>query len=129
PPGSLPAGPGAGGPSGGAPGAGGPSGGAPGAAPSAPTVSALSLEAAGLEAARRALQGGDAARALALLDQLQREFPQGQMGPEALMMRLDAMVSRGDRAGAAAIARRRLAAQPNGPYAARLRALAGGGAP
>lgn len=95
----------------------------------APTVSSLSLEAATLDAARRALLGGDASRALALLDQYQREFPRGQLGPEALLMRLDAMVRRGDRAGAAALARQRLATVPSGSYATRLRAYVGEGAP
>ncbi|WP_437278619.1 sigma factor [Sorangium sp. So ce375] len=88
---------------------------------SAPT---LASELALLDTARRALRRGEAA-ALALLARHAREFPSAQLSDEAAAIRVEALASMGDRAGAHAAARRFLEAHPGSPHADRVESAAG----
>jgi hypothetical protein len=82
-------------------------------------------ELAMLDEARKALAGGDANRALRLLDDHGRVYPVRRLGAEATVMRIEALRARGDLAQAASIGERFLAQHPNGPYATRVRSLIG----
>lgn len=95
------------------------------AAPAPATTAALSREVAPLVEARRALRGGDPARALALLDGHARAFPTAVLGPEAFVIRVEALLALGRRAEATALADSWLARDPASPFAKRLRALVG----
>lgn len=74
-------------------------------------------------AAREALRAGDAGRALELLTDARRRFPGGVLGQERAALGIEALMQSGARAEAAESARRFLAAFPNSPHAARVRAL------
>lgn len=73
--------------------------------------------------AREALRAGDARTALALLAQARERFPAGVLGQERAALGIEASMQSGARAEAAESARRFLAAFPNSPHAARVRAL------
>jgi hypothetical protein len=73
--------------------------------------------------AREALTKGDTRACLAAIRQHDAEFPEGQYGPEAAVMRIEATYASGDRAQASALARALLAKSPESPYAARIRSL------
>ncbi|WP_437727093.1 hypothetical protein [Sorangium sp. So ce861] len=90
--------------------------------------STLASELALLDTARRALRSGDPAAALALLDRHAREFADAQLADEAAAIRVEALASKGDRAGAQAAARRFLEAHPGSPHADRVESAAGIGA-
>ncbi|WP_437946607.1 hypothetical protein WME98_37855 [Sorangium sp. So ce296] len=81
-----------------------------------------------LDTARRALRRGDPAAALALPDRHAREFAGAQLADEAAAIRVEALASKGDRAGARAAARRFLEAHPGSPHADRVESAAGIGA-
>jgi hypothetical protein len=85
----------------------------------------LSEQIDAIDRARAAITAGDGARATQLVDDYERRFPRGVFVQEAEVLRIEARVLRGDRAGAARAAERFLAAHPNSPHSARLRALAG----
>ncbi|AUX28729.1 MULTISPECIES: hypothetical protein [Sorangium] len=85
----------------------------------------LASELALLDTARRALRRGDPAAALALLDRHAREFAGAQLTDEAAVIRVEALASQGDRAGAHAAARRFLEAHPGSPHAKRIESAAG----
>ncbi|HEX4338589.1 MAG TPA: hypothetical protein VH062_21940 [Polyangiaceae bacterium] len=82
--------------------------------------SSLGAETSLLESARSALNQGNAARALALLDQHEREFPRGALVEERLATRVFALCSMGRRADAAHVAARLLALSPASPLRARV---------
>ena len=67
--------------------------------------------------------GGDAGRAIGLLAQARERFPGGVLGQERAALGVEALMQSGARAEAAESARRFLAAFPNSPHAARVRAL------
>ncbi len=73
--------------------------------------------------ARRRLRSGDAAGALAGVDELARRFPQGVLAQERALLRIEALAAagRGDEARAGAIAFVR--AYPKSPFEGRARAL------
>jgi hypothetical protein len=85
----------------------------------------LASELALLDTARRALRRGDPAAALALLDRHAREFASAQLADEAAVIRVEALASQGNRAGAHAAARRFLEAHPGSPHADRIESAAG----
>lgn len=85
----------------------------------------LDAEVALVDSARRALLRGAPGEALGLLNQHQREHPDGAMHPEAFLLRLDAMVRAGRPAAARALARRYLEQNPSGIHAERVRKIAG----
>ncbi len=101
------------------------------AVPAPPSASAvapstrLAEEVAALDRARSALSGGDARGALRALDDYAARFPQGALGPEASVLRIEALARAGDRARAAALARSFLLGHPGGPLAERARRYAG----
>ena len=76
-----------------------------------------------LSASLPALAQGAPTAALAELDAHARAFPRGALGPEAQMLRVDALLASGDTAGGRALAAQLLARDPAGPHAKRLRTL------
>ena len=90
-----------------------------------PASSALADEIAALDGAREALASGDASRAIRALDARDRAFPRGALGPEAMVLRIEALALRGDRAAATRLAEAFLAASPRSPHANRIRTLVG----
>jgi len=101
------------------------------AVPAAPSTSAvvpstrLAQEVAALDRARGALSGGDAPRAIALLDDYAARFPRGALAPEASVLHIEALARAGDRARAATLARSFLVRHPGGPLAERARRYVG----
>jgi TolA-binding protein len=96
------------------------------AAPSASTQNAapdVSQELALLDRARKALGAGDAHGALAALAEHARRFPHGELGLEAELLHVEALLASGDGEQAASRARAFLTAHPDSPYTARVRTL------
>lgn len=85
----------------------------------------VSEELALLDRARRDLARGDASAALAVLTEHDRRFRSGELGPEAEVLRVEALLAAGRRAEAARLARILLAKRPHSPYKVRLRRLLG----
>jgi len=85
----------------------------------------LAAEVVALDRARQALDRGDATAALRALDDYQRRFPLGTMRPEATVVRIEALVRKGDAAGARRVADGFLATHPQSPHAQRIRFLVG----
>jgi len=83
----------------------------------------LAGEVATLDKAQAAASAGDPTRTLRLLDSYQRQYPHGNLGPEAQLLRIEALVQNGQSAVALPIARRMLKDAPTGPHAERIRAL------
>jgi hypothetical protein len=81
----------------------------------------LAREVALLDAVRVALEGGYAAQAGELLDRYERDFPHGQLEPEALLFRVRAYGAAGNMAAASALSAQLLAKAPEGRYADRVR--------
>jgi hypothetical protein len=79
-----------------------------------------------LREAHAAMRGGQAARALALLDEHARRFPKGALGEERDAARVAALCALGRVAEARAAADRFLRASPVSPHAGRVRASCGG---
>lgn len=92
-------------------------------APQASVTRGLSDEVAALERARRALTEEDNATALKTLAAYDREFRRGALGPEAQVLRIEALLSSGKPAAGRALARRFLARNPSSPLAGRVRSL------
>jgi hypothetical protein len=76
-----------------------------------------------LDEARGAIDSAEPARALALLEDYRSRFPHGAMGPEASILRIEALVNAGDRAAATRAADAFLRANPSSPYAPRIASL------
>jgi hypothetical protein len=97
------------------------------AAPSAAAVpldaETLAEEVKSVDGARAALAAGQAARALSLLDEYERRFDERRFAPEALYLRMEALVSLGRTAQARATAEHLLATYPNSPHGARARVV------
>lgn len=89
----------------------------------APNASALATEVAALDRARRALAARDPAEAIRLLDVYEREVPVRSLGPEAQVLRIEAVAARGDRAEAKRLGEQFLLAYPRDPHADRVRRL------
>jgi hypothetical protein len=86
----------------------------------------LAEEVAALDRARQMVPLHPEA-AIELLDAYDRSFPHGDLAPEALVLRIDALVRSGRRAAAEALGAAYLAAHPRSPHAQRIRAMIGGG--
>jgi hypothetical protein len=82
-------------------------------------------ELATLDSARHAIDAGDAARALSILDGYAQRFAAGVMGQEASILRVEALVKAGDRSAAERAADEFFRKNPTTPYAARVRSLVG----
>jgi hypothetical protein len=91
----------------------------------APAAS-LASEVAALTRVRSALSSRDPVRALGELEAYEKVAHGHVLAAEAGVLRAEALLQSGDRAAAAALASRQLASEPNGPHAARLRAIAAG---
>jgi hypothetical protein len=89
------------------------------------TDSQLTREVDLVDRARVALSRGDSGAALEALDRYEHEVRGGRLGAEAMYLRMEALSRQGDHARAANAARRLLSAYPDGPHAARARALVG----
>lgn len=85
----------------------------------------IQSEIAALDRARSAAQRGDYAGALQELDRYERAFQRGRLRPEALLLRVQTLLSSGDTAGAKALGARFLAHYPQSPLAPRVRKLIG----
>jgi len=96
----------------------------PKAAPSA--SSSLSRELVVLKQAHDAIARGNPNGALAALDDYHARFPQGALGAEETVIRVQALLARGDRAQAAAVAKTFAAAHPDSLYARRVEKLVSG---
>ena len=84
----------------------------------------LTQELAALDAARASLAGGEARRALRLLDTYDQSYPHGRLELEADVLRIDAMARSGRRDAARALAEAFLRKHPNSVLASRVRAHA-----
>ena len=100
----------------------------PVAAPSPPQAT-LTTELLALDDARHALASGDAATSMRLLDAYGARFAQPILGPEATVLRIEALVALGRGDEARGLAGEFLASQPDSPYAERIRSLVGRAAP
>jgi hypothetical protein len=108
---------------------------APSAAPDRPRAAAprpasssesLNRELQALELAHQALAQHNPRTALGVLDRYRAQFPEGRLASEAVVLRVQALVALGDRAGAQALADAYSAANPGTPYARRLREIVQG---
>lgn len=92
------------------------------ASPAAP-VSSLRRELELVEAARRALRGGNGSACLSSVDRYEQEFPSGQFSQEGQVMRIEALALIGSREKAGGLAHAFLADNPTSPYAERVRSV------
>jgi hypothetical protein len=83
----------------------------------------LEPQIAAIDRARSDLASGDAPGCLRDLDAYARDFPHGTFAQEATVLRIQALIASGNKAKAQALGDRFLRANPNGPYARRIRAL------
>jgi hypothetical protein len=83
----------------------------------------LAAELSALDDARQALASGDADGALRTLDGYDRRFARRRLGPEAIVLRLEALVAQGRWDQARHLGRELLAAEPDGAYAQRVRSI------
>ncbi|WP_394829410.1 hypothetical protein [Pendulispora albinea] len=74
-----------------------------------------------VDAARAALAAHEPPRALSILDDLQRRFPNGALDEEATVVRIEALRAAGEHARAQTLARTFLDAHPGSTYARRVR--------
>jgi hypothetical protein len=99
----------------------------PGAPARAPHVVAtedrLSREVTALELAHKALTAHNPDATLRLLTRYRAQFPSGILASEEIVLRAQALLANGDRAGAQALAAGYSAAHPDSPYARRLEEL------
>ena len=86
----------------------------------------LDRETTALLDVRAALDKHDGPRALALLDKHDKDFPDGILGPDARMLRIEALAMAGKNADAIAQADSFLADFPHHPEAARIAAIRDG---
>ena len=89
--------------------------------------SSLDAEIALVRDARAALRGGDAARALALLDEHTRRFSRGALAEDCDAERIYALCALGRSSEARSLASRFLTSHPASPHGASVRASCGGG--
>jgi outer membrane protein assembly factor BamD (BamD/ComL family) len=78
-----------------------------------------------LDQARSSIDHGDPAQGLSILDAYASRFPHPIMGPEASILRIEALVKTGDHAGAKRAGEAFLRANPTSPYAPRVQSLLG----
>ncbi len=92
-----------------------------------PVASTTSLadEVRALDGARKALAGGNAKECLVKLDAYRADFPQGALGLEATVLRIEALAVSGARTQARDLGTRFLDSHPNSAHAARVRSVIG----
>ena len=86
----------------------------------------LTAEVTALDEARRALAASDPGLALLSLDSYDRRFALRRLGPEASVLRLEALLAEGRADQARQLGDQLLAAEPEGAYAQRVRSLLSG---
>ncbi len=89
-----------------------------------PTARSLADEVARLDSARRALAARKPESALSTLDAYHTRHPRGTLAPEALRLRVEVWLAKGDLKRARALAREFLRSYPQSPHAATLRRIA-----
>jgi hypothetical protein len=96
--------------------------------PSRPASSSdpLTRETKVLELAHKALAEHDPRTALGVLDRYRAQFPDGSLASEAVLLRVQALLAIGDRAGAQALADSYSAANPGTPYSKRIKEIVRG---
>jgi hypothetical protein len=85
----------------------------------------LAKEVRALDQVRQAALAHDPKRALRLVAAYQSAFPLGKLGPEATVLRIEALIASGNKPAAANLARGFLRSDPAGPLAERVRTLLG----
>jgi hypothetical protein len=90
---------------------------------SSPANPSFSAELSALDRARTAIANGEAGKALAMLDDYSSRFPRGSMGPEASVLRIEALAAMGNHSAAERVARAFLEKNPASPYAQRIKSL------
>jgi hypothetical protein len=85
----------------------------------------LAQELAILERARGALARSDGAQAQRILDAYEQRFARPRLGPEAELLRVEALLALGDEAQARSVAEALLASPAGRAYGRRLRSLLG----
>jgi len=83
----------------------------------------LAEEVRSIDNASTALKTGRSAQTLTLLDEYDRRYPERRFAPEALYLRMEALLQAGRLAQARVIAEQFLAVYPNSPQSARARLL------
>jgi hypothetical protein len=83
----------------------------------------LSEEIRAIDSANQALASGRTAQALTALDDYDRRYPEHRFAPEALYLRMEALVRSGRAGEARAIAKRLATTYPNSPQSARARVV------
>ena len=91
--------------------------------PSTTAPDSLTKELRMIEAARRALASGDGGGALQQLNDYAHQYPKGSLRAEAGVLRIEALMAKGDRGAAARLGKAYLRRSPNGPYARRIRSV------
>ena len=76
-----------------------------------------------VDRARAELAAGRAARTLVALDEYQARFPRPRYAPEALYLRMEALLALGNRPAARQVASRLASSHPSSPHAARAEAV------
>jgi proline dehydrogenase len=76
-----------------------------------------------LDDAKHALSHGDPGRALSILDEFDREFRGARLGPEAAVLRVEALFDLGRNDEARRLGQRLIASQPDSAHVQRLRSL------
>jgi TolA-binding protein len=87
----------------------------------------LSQEVVALERAHQALASHDPDAALRKLDEYRAQFPGGVLSSDATVLRVQALLAKGDLAGARTLADAYSSAHPDSPYAKRIEDLVRGG--
>ncbi|HVW26339.1 MAG TPA: hypothetical protein VHC69_13310 [Polyangiaceae bacterium] len=93
--------------------------------PSRARSASIAKEIAELDVARRALSSGDAAGALAALNDYDKSVNAGMLRQEAALLRIEALARAGNEPAAKHLANRFLREHPRSPHERRIRALVG----
>lgn len=93
--------------------------------PVPPDAERLAEEVRAIDRATAALASGRAARALAALDDYERQYPEHRFAPEALYLRLEALRKSGQMAAARAVAERLVQSYPMSPQSVSARSFLG----
>ncbi|HEY1956089.1 MAG TPA: hypothetical protein VGH28_10755 [Polyangiaceae bacterium] len=91
----------------------------------APVASSITQQVAALDRARAALDAGDPARAVRLVDAYESEYASGAFVQEAEVVRIESLVRAGKTADADRAGKHFLASYPRSPHDARVRSLLG----
>ena len=91
--------------------------------PLSPADNRLDEQVAKLNRARSLLASGDPSGALPILRDYEREFPRGAFSEESALLRIQALIARGDRALATSAGSRFLAEHPRSMHASKVRAI------